>query len=152
MSILRLFSRSEPNSASGPADPDFDLVTELNQTPQFARSTQGITLHLQIPSFGGVFLPAPRSEHDEPREDAVLDGSVQLVVPPELGPRRCKAVRVRLRSEIILDMGKGRQGERDTLFVRGVEMADGGLDGGGLILTPGMQRYVPSARRSHLCP
>lgn len=156
MSFLRFFSPSRafepqrrPSSSSptsGPSTPT-SKWTSFDPLPQFTRSKQGITLHLQIPSLGAVFIPAPHldlgtdddDEENQPREDGVLNGSLQIFLPPGLGDRRVKAVRVFLRSEITLNLGKERARERDVLSERVVEVKDD-VEEEPLMIREGIQR------------
>ena len=73
----------------------------------------------------------------------MLNGNLIIVLPEGLGLRKCKGVRVRFRTEIILDLGSGRMRERDVLFERLVEV---GRDGEEIVLKEGFQRYALSFR------
>ena len=52
-------------------------------------------------------------------------------MPPNLGRKRCKGIRVMLKTVIRLDLGPGRMGEEDTLFERKVEVIGGTAEGCG---------------------
>jgi hypothetical protein len=91
-------------------------------------------LKLHVTNWGVLILPAP--EHaDDPRDDTLLHGELDVRVS---GPRRCKRIRVGLRSIIRLDMGQGRKIEEDVLFERKVEIIGASTDG--IWLAPGSQR------------
>ncbi|BEI91598.1 uncharacterized protein CcaverHIS019_0404180 [Cutaneotrichosporon cavernicola] len=92
------------------------------------------SLKLHVMNWGVLILPAPDHAGD-PRHDPILHGELDVRVS---GPRRCKRIRVGLRSIIRLDMGGGRKIEEDVLFERKVEIIGASTDG--IWLAPGSQR------------
>ncbi|BEI83819.1 hypothetical protein CcaverHIS002_0404230 [Cutaneotrichosporon cavernicola] len=100
------------------------------------------SLKLHVMNWGVLILPAPDHAGD-PRHDPILHGELDVRVS---GPRRCKRIRVGLRSIIRLDMGGGRKIEEDVLFERKVEIIGASTDG--IWLAPGSQRseWVQLAR------
>lgn len=83
----------------------------------------------------------PHARSDGPRDDQLLSGILEIHVPRN-GQRRCKSVRVGVRTKSRLNMGGSRGWEEDTIFERKVEMMGGNADG--ILLDEGIQRYVPS--------
>lgn len=75
---------------------------------------------------------------DAPRNDQILHGEFEITLPPGAGRKRCRAIRVVMRTKIKLDLGPGRMGEEDTIFERKVEVLGG--EGEGLWLDEGSQR------------
>lgn len=101
-----------------------------------------LKLKLIVPNWGVMYLPAPELQADgsdstEPREDHPFRGELEVTLPPG-GPKRCKSVRVGLRTVITLDMGSGRRFEEDVLFERKVEIISSTADG--IWLNEGVQR------------
>lgn len=136
-------------------------------------------------------MPAPSTNPDEPRNDSVLNGEVEIWMPPcdkalshpdgwgdgtiegsgsksrrgsgygyggedkdgsERGRKRVKAVRVGIKTVVIMDMGPDRKGEEDVIFERKVEVRGGTSDG--LWLEEGMNRFdfsiiIPSTLAPH---
>jgi hypothetical protein len=79
----------------------------------------------------------PHARSEGPRDDQLLNGVLDIIVPPG-SKRRCKSVRVGLRTKVRLNMGAERGWEEDTIFERKVEMMGGNADG--ILLDEGMQR------------
>lgn len=101
-----------------------------------------IKLKLIVPNWGVMYLPAPELQADgsdstEPRDDHPLRGELEVTLPVG-GAKRCKSVRVGLRTMITLDMGAGRRFEEDVLFERKVEIISSTADG--IWLNEGVQR------------
>lgn len=73
----------------------------------------------------------PHGRCEGPREDQLLSGVLEIHVPPSPlgGGRRCKAIRVGMRTIANLNMGGDRGWEEDTIFERKVEMMAGTADG-----------------------
>ncbi|CAK9786974.1 unnamed protein product [Cutaneotrichosporon oleaginosum] len=94
-------------------------------------------LKLHVTNWGVLILPAPENVGEDPRDDTLLHGELDVRVS---GPRRCKRIRVGLRSIIRLDMGGGRKIEEDVLFERKVEIIGASTDG--IWLAPGSQRFA----------
>lgn len=67
-------------------------------------------------------------------------------MPPHLGQRRVKAIRVGLSAKTKLHMGKQRGWEEDEIFHRKMEMK--GEDGDGVVLDPGNQVWVIHTTRA----
>jgi len=68
----------------------------------------------------------------------MLHGDLETSLPEGSGRKRCKAIRVGLRTAISLDLGVGRMAEEDVIFERKVEIRGGRADG--LVLEEGSQR------------
>jgi hypothetical protein len=68
-----------------------------------------------------------------------LAGTLEIVMPPHLGKRRVKSIRIGMDAVTRLDMGKGRGWEEDTIFKRKIEIGAGQA---GIVLEPGTQLYV----------
>jgi len=107
------------------------------------KSTDDITLTLRVPSYGTVFMKPPDDPlwpiaiSEAPRNDQLLHGELDIHVPPG-GKRRCKAIRVGLRTVARLNMGPTRGWEEDVIFERKCEVIGGTADG--LWLEEGLQR------------
>ena len=69
----------------------------------------------------------------------LFNGLVEVVIPPG-AKRRCKSVRVGVRTKASLKMTSERGWEHDTIFERRVELLGG--DAEGMLLDEGVQRYV----------
>lgn len=93
---------------------------------------------IHLPTFGTIFMKPPddplwphaRSE-ESPRDDQLLSGVLEIHVPLTSSGvgRRCKSVRVGIRTIVRLNMGSGRGWEEDVIFERRVEMLGGNSDG-----------------------
>lgn len=79
----------------------------------------------------------PHGRTEGPRDDQLLNGVLDVIVPPG-ARRRCKSVRVGLRTKARLNMGAERGWEEDTVFERKVEMLGGNSEG--MLLDEGVQR------------
>lgn len=102
------------------------------------RDSDSPSLKLHVTNWGVIILPAIEegsANLDQPRDDHMLHGELEVRVA---GPRRCRRIRVGLRSIIRLDMGQGRKLEEDVLFERKVEIIGASADG--IWLAPGSQR------------
>ena len=71
------------------------------------------------------------------RPELEISGTIAITMPPHLGQRRVKAIRVGLSAKTKLHMGKQRGWEEDEIFHRKMEMK--GEDGNGVVLDPGNQ-------------
>ena len=150
MSFLRRFSANKtPATYTGVVQPFFEPLIRLSGEkpvdftvlPQYVQTPEGITVHLQVPSFGCIFISPLSPGHartGQPREDTIAVGSVQIFVPSGVGSRRLKGIHVKLKGEVMLNMGKGRMGERDVFFERVVEYLDHTEEP--LVIREGMQR------------
>ena len=74
------------------------------------------------------------------RPELEITGTIEITMPPHLGQRRVKAIRVGLSAKTKLHMGKIRGWEEDEIFHRKMEMK--GDDGSGIVLDPGSQVCV----------
>jgi hypothetical protein len=106
-------------------------------------SDSQIQLKLVVPNWGVMYLPAPEPPLAEgeapPRNDFPFRGELEVTLPPK-GAKRCKSIRVGLKTVITLDLGQGRRFEEDVLFERKVEIISSTSDG--IWLEEGLQRYV----------
>lgn len=66
-----------------------------------------------------------------------LPGTLEIGMPPHMGKRRVRAIRIGMTATTRLDMGKGRGWEEDIIFSRMIEIK--GADGAGIVLEPGVQ-------------
>lgn len=137
MSVLRLLSKQP---ASGPSSSSSHTVSP------------DPILALHVPSYGAVMMNPPddplnpqNSLYSEgPRNDQILHGEFEVILPPGSSRKRCKAIRVVMRTTVKLDLpGPGRLGEEDTIFERKVEVIAGNSEG--LWLQEGSQRRVESS-------
>lgn len=107
-----------------------------------------LDLQIHVGNYGIVFLPPPE-QHDDPTEmrnangdqpanDPVLTGELEITLPLNAVPRRCKGIRVGVRTICKLDLGQGRRHEEDILFERKVEIKAPTAEG--IVLEPGSQR------------
>lgn len=104
-------------------------------------SDSQIQLKVIVQNWGVIYLPQPAEEgvdSTEPREDYPFGGELEITLPPGSGPKRCKSIRVGLRTMITLDLGHGRRFEEDVLFERKVEIISSTADG--IWLEEGVQR------------
>lgn len=79
----------------------------------------------------------PHARSEGPRDDQLLSGMLEIQVPAGAS-RRCRSVRVGVRTKSRLNMGQGRGWEEDVIFERKVEMMGGNSDG--ILLDEGVQR------------
>lgn len=117
-------------------------------SPSF--KSKNVRLTINIPSYGCVFMNCdpggsgvlPNDAYMVPPGDPDytigrdLSGELEVEVPRGMGPRRCRAIRVTLKSVCKLNMGPERGWEEDVLFERQVEVK------GAIILHEGVQRWV----------
>lgn len=67
----------------------------------------------------------------QPREDVLLSGEVQIFVPPGMGVLHYQSLEVSLRTQLRVDMGPSRMGEKDLLqkttvkFDKGIDVNEG---------------------------
>ncbi|GMK53506.1 hypothetical protein CspeluHIS016_0100920 [Cutaneotrichosporon spelunceum] len=114
-----------------------------------------IKLKLVVPNWGVMYLPAPEQPLADteapPRNDFQLNGELEVTLPPG-GAKRCKSIRVGLKTVMTLDLGPKRRFQEDVLFERKVEIVSGTADG--VWLEEGLQRFdftiiVPAGLASH---
>lgn len=125
MSVLRLLHGSK--DPYGPSKPGSSSSSSKNP---------GVpSLVLDIPTYGAVFMNPPEDpllptlqeeEGEKPRNDVVIHGELVITMPPSLGRRRVKSIRVGIRSILTLNLKPGRMNEEDVLFERSVELAECG--------------------------
>jgi hypothetical protein len=102
-----------------------------------------VRLSLRVEGYGSVFMTPPddplwpAAVSDRPRDDHLLHGELDVHIPAG-GKRRCKAIRVGLRTKARLNMGPTRGWEEDVIFERKCEVFGGNSDG--LWLDEGLQR------------
>jgi hypothetical protein len=105
-------------------------------------SSGEVQMKLVVPNWGILYLPRPEAPRDDgldiPRDDPMLNGELVLTLPANGGPKRCKSIRVALKTIITLDLGQGRRHEEDVLFERKVEIISSTSDG--IWLSEGSQR------------
>ena len=125
MSVLRRLQVSRANATA-----NLPVVS--------ASKSSGPSVYLEVPSYGIMYLPAPRDpdvphgddNQDRERVDYILRGLLVVNMPPEMGRRRCKTIKVGMRSVCKLDLGPKRRGEEDVLFDRQIDFAgESGSDG-----------------------
>lgn len=117
-----------------------------------------VRLTFRVEGYGTVIIPPPddplwpatMSVTDRPRNDYVLQGELDVYVPPARPEsparrRRCRAVRVYLRTTARLNMGAVRGWEEDVIFEGKCEMLGGTSEG--LWLHEGVQRWVRGFER-----
>jgi hypothetical protein len=119
MSVLRLLSLVRAASASA--------------SPSRRTKEDDIRLTLRVEGmepYGTVFMPPPDDPlwsvaiSDRPRDDHLLRGGLDVYIPPG-GRRRCKSIRVGLRTTARLNMGPSRGWEEDVIFERKCEVLSG---------------------------
>lgn len=107
---------------------------------------------LHLPTYGAIFMKPPddplwpHARSAGPRDDQLLSGVLDVQVPKGSGQRRCKSVRVGVRTKARLFMGPGRGWEEDVIFERKVELLGGNAEG--MLLDEGIQRWA-QLRYSH---
>ena len=103
-----------------------------------------LTFQIQLLTNGTILMEPPtdplwpHARTDGPREDQLLNGDLDIQMPRGTKRRRCKSVRVGVRTKCRLHMGPGRGWEEDVVFERKVEMMGGNAEG--IVLDEGMQR------------
>jgi len=102
-----------------------------------------VKLKIGVPNYGILYLPAPEAplpdgQEEQPRDDPMLSGELEVILPAGSGSKRCKSIRVGLKTVITLDLGQGRRYEEDVLFERKVEIIGSTSDG--IWLSEGSQR------------
>jgi hypothetical protein len=98
-----------------------------------------ITIHL--PGYGSIRMIEPSPIENEPRQDYVLNGILEIFVPQPLGRLRCRSIKIGFRSVLTLrGIGEGAE-EQDTLYETEAELSDS-EDKGYTYLEVGTQRYV----------
>ena len=101
-----------------------------------------LTIHL--PGYGSIRMIEPSPIENEPRQDYVLNGVLEIFVPQPLGRLRCRSMKVGFHSVLTLrGIGEGPE-EVDTLYDAEAQLRD--LEDGGeyTYLEVGTQRYVHS--------
>jgi hypothetical protein len=130
MSVLRLLSSARAVSAS--------------PSPTRQAKLDDFRLALRVEGYGAVFIPPPddplwpAAVRDQPRDDHLIRGVLDVFIPPG-GKRRCKTIRVGLKTLARLNMGPTRGWEEDVIFERKCEMLSGTSEG--LCLGEGIERY-----------
>jgi hypothetical protein len=128
-----------------------DRIRLKVRLPYLSDQSMGLRLaHTQliVPSHGTVFINPPDdplwpharspSTSGAPRDDQLFSGLLEVSVPPAAQRRRCRAVRVGLRTRASLKMSAERGWEEDVIFERKVELMGGGAEG--MVLDEGTQR------------
>jgi hypothetical protein len=83
----------------------------------------------------------PSINENEPRQDYVLNGVLEIFVPQPLGRLRCRSIKVGYHSILTFRGAGGGPEEVDTLFDTNAELSDS-EDKGYTYLEVGTQRYV----------
>lgn len=129
---MRFFGSSKANSrpSSRPASP--------------ARQ-KNITCRINVDSYGCFMMHRNRVDEQSlgtstsvaPMfHDREISGVLEVEVPRGMGRRRCRSIKLTMRSVCRLNMGDKRGWEKDVLFNRGIEVK------GAIILEEGVQRCV----------
>jgi hypothetical protein len=135
MSVLRLLSPVRAMTGS----------TSSSPSRRNASKEDDVRLTLRVEGYGTVFMPPPDDPlwpaaiSDRPRDDHLLRGELDVYIPPGAS-RRCKSIRVGLRTTARLNMGPTRGWEEDVIFERKCEVLSGSSDG--MWLDEGVQRCV----------
>lgn len=96
-------------------------------TPSFGNSSHHApTLTLHVPAYGVMYLQRPRTELDAldgPGDGSqmmsnTLRGELEINVPRGEGRRRCKSIKVGIKTIVRLAMGPARGWEEDVIFER----------------------------------
>lgn len=112
--------------------------------PRLAPAHVKPTLHLNVPSYGAVFVnnthpePHPEDPTQQYRSDSDLRGELEVRMPQGCGRLRCQAIRVGIRTIFTLNL-PGRKKQEEVIFERKVEIIGGNHHG--VVLEEGMQRY-----------
>jgi len=99
-----------------------------------------ITLHL--PGYGSVRMVDPSPIANEPRQDYVLNGVLEIFVPQPLGRLRCRSIKVGFHSILTLKLSPGGLEEETKLFETEVELRDSEHGSKYTYLEVGTQRHV----------
>lgn len=135
MSVLRLLSPVRAMTGS----------TSSSPSRRTASKEDDVRLTLRVEGYGTVFMPPPDDPlwpaaiSDRPRDDHLLRGELDVYIPSG-GSRRCKSIRVGLRTTARLNMGPTRGWEEDVIFERKCEVLSGSSEG--MWLDEGVQRCV----------
>jgi hypothetical protein len=116
---MRLLSSSRAASASRTAPPP--RASSSNRRAD--KTKPEIIFHL--PGFGIQYLPAPPPRYDlEAQRLAAkeLQGDLEVRLPLEMGPRRCRRLRMGLKTVVRLAMGDGRGWEEDVVSEMELEL------------------------------
>lgn len=99
-------------------------------TPSFGHSSHHApTLTLHVPAYGVLYLQRPKTELEaldniagdgDTRASNTLRGELEINVPRE-GRRRCKSIKVGIKTIVRLAMGPARGWEEDVIFERDSE-------------------------------
>ena len=117
-------------------------------TPSFGHSSHHApTLTLHVPAYGVLYLQKPRTElesldndpSNDPRTSNTLRGELEINVPKE-GRRRCKSIKVGIKTVVRLAMGPARGWEEDVYFERDSEHRAATSEG--IWLEEGVTKYV----------
>lgn len=99
-----------------------------------------LTIH--VPGYGSIRMIEPSPLQNEPRQDFILNGHLEIFVPQPLGRLRCRLIKIGFRSILTLRPSPDSPEEVDTLYDTDTELQ--GADGGGSYtwLEVGTQRHV----------
>jgi hypothetical protein len=99
-----------------------------------------LTIHL--PGYGSVRMTEPSPIENEPRQDYVLNGVLEVFIPQPLGRLRCRSIKIGFRSVLTLrGVGQAPE-EEDTLYDTEANLRGSGDGGEYTHLEVGTQRYV----------
>lgn len=68
-----------------------------------------------VPAYGAIRMIAPSAIQDDPRQDYVLNGILEIFVPQPLGRLRCRSTRIGFRSIYTFRLRAGGIEEIDKL-------------------------------------
>ena len=117
MSMLRLLASSK--DPYGPSKPGSS-----------SKNTNTPSLVLDIPAYGAVFMNTPEDplvpldQQDSIRNDVIVHGELVINMPPNIGRRRVKKIKVGIRSVVRLDLKPGRMNEEDEFFSTEIEIKE----------------------------
>jgi len=99
-----------------------------------------ITIHL--PGFGSVRMIEPSSIDNEPRQDYVVNGVLEIFVPQPLGRLRCRSINIGFQSILTLRSSAGYPEEETKLYETEAELRDSEDGEAYTYLEVGTQRHV----------
>ena len=104
------------------------LVSESR--PSSPQDDASPILSIHVPSYGTVRMrpPNPIPSDNIPEENTTLSGFLDIYMPSGSGRKRCRAIKVGVKTTCILDISPSRMGEVDEMFRREVQIG-GGNDG-----------------------
>lgn len=116
-------------------------VVPRSSQAEAAQNLQPI-LTIHVPGYGSIRMIEPSPIPDEPRQDCILNGHLEIFVPQPLGRLRCRTIKIGFRSILTLRPSPESPEEVDTLYETDTELK-GSEDGGSYTwLEVGTQRYV----------